>query len=285
MKYATIAMLILIMSAGCILPKKSKSEMESAQDSAQSFWMRLLRPAAKTPDTQPQPANPAPAADKSAPTDKDKPNESKKEAAPVLPPPELPPVVPPVNNAVVTSTKEGLSISVPPGSDLEISSNKRENSSQKPQAPSEKTGLPSGIYYAAFGIIIIGGLISIWKFWYGMPLIVLGAFGLACLQTVDRYPKETAYGAGLTLIACVALYIWHLRSLHKTQTTNTVLQNINSELQASVVDLTNTLSQAKQSINKLSDSAKAEVKASIKSVVGDSTNPTRQQYDRVIQSV
>lgn len=276
-------LLLLLACVGCSLaPSGQKIQQARTAD----FSATISRPLPPLPATPPvAPAVPAAATKPIAaesPASLFRPDDQTR--PPLLPAEDINPT------AIVNFTADGVSASVPPGTNVQIRSNTQESQTTEPP---KKSPLTTQIYLAVGIVMIVGFFVCLKAGWiYGLPLVVVPLLFLAAVQTFDLYPKETAWSVAGFVALCAAAIGWHFYNHRQTasalQTTQSQLQSTQAEaetLRQTTSSQADALSNIKRAVEKTPDAAKAEVKAAIKSVVGDSTNPVRQQFDQVIQSV
>lgn len=182
-------------------------------------------------------------------------------------------------NVTVWTGPSGVGAEIPPEADVTIESASQENTAESASgsldefmasASERKAGLPWGVYVAVIALIA-GGVFVSFRFGlsWGVPMILSGVLVLAVLTTFTRYPSE----CGIALaIVCAGVAIWY--GYHASGVTAT------AEDAAAKADAIATL---KRAVEATTDEAKAEVKAAIKKIAGDKSNPVRKTLDAEIE--
>ena len=105
---------------------------------------------------------------------------------------------------------------------------------------------------------------------WGLPLILGGVLVYGLFVGVNQYPGVTA------LVLCGICGLGALGYVAHAYRTTGIAADADAKAEA--------LSLLTRAIDKMPEDARAYAKETIKSVVGDSSNPTRQKFDSVIQS-
>lgn len=181
---------------------------------------------------------------------------------------------------LLSSTRDGVKAEIPAGTKLTIRSASkndatestnsaiREETSEKKE---KKLGLPWGVYAACMALIA-GGVFVCFRFSiaWGVPLVLGGVLVYAVFTTINSNPEIVAYCLLGVCVLAVGIYILHAQSVEGVKS--------DAEVKA------DTISTIKRVVNNLSDAAKNEFKLATKAIVGDSSNPVRQQHDEQINN-